>query len=116
MTVKSESLRSLSAAREDDNSCDLALVIADAWQGLHLGRWLLDLLLETAREAGFVHAEGDMLRGNDAMLGLARTFGFALAHNPRDATMLKIARELDPPSYLPFSLKKGTAEISPPTS
>lgn len=104
------------AASEDGESCDLALVIADGWRGLRLGGGLMDMLLETAREAGFARAEGDVLRGNDAMLGLARAFGFAVAHNPRDAMTLKLARDLDPPSDFPSSLRRGAAAISLPAS
>jgi len=102
--------RVLIALAEDDNGgrvvalaqyaadasmrCDLALVIADAWQNLGLGRLLLDMLVQTARDAGFARAEGDVLRGNDAMLGLARAFGFAVARSPHDATMVRITRDL----------------------
>jgi len=82
------------AATDDGESCDLAVVIADDWQGLRLGRWLMDMLIETARDAGFLRAEGDVLRSNKAMLGLARALGFHVAHNPRDATALRITREL----------------------
>jgi len=85
------------AQHADDGGerCDLALVVADDWQGLGLGRTLMDMLLETARDAGFARAEGDVLRGNVAMLGLARAFGFAVRHSPFDATMFRIARELE---------------------
>jgi acetyltransferase len=90
-------------ASDDDRRCELALVSADEWQNLGLGRLLLDMLIETAREAGFARAEGDVLRGNDAMLGLAHAFGFAVTHSPHDATMLRITRDLDeePPHRAP---------------
>jgi len=79
----------------DNGRCDLALVIADDWQRLGLGRLLVDILIETARDVGFTRAEADVLRGNDAMLGLARAFGFAVRHSPLDATMLRITHELN---------------------
>jgi len=82
-------------ADDHDARCDLALVIADDWRGLGLGRLLMDMLIETARDAGFARAEADVLRGNAAMLGLARTFGFAVRHSPLDATMFRIALVLD---------------------
>ncbi len=82
-------------AADKDERCDLALVIADAWQNLGLGRLLLDMLIETAREAGFERAGGDVLRGNESMLGLARAFGFAVTRSPHDATMLRVTREMD---------------------
>lgn len=83
------------AADDDGESCDLALVIADDWQGLGLGALLMDTLLETARNAGFARAEADVLRDNDGMLGLARAFGFAVTRSPIDATMVRIVRRFD---------------------
>lgn len=83
------------AADDDGETCDLALVIADDWHGLGLGSLLMDMLIETARDAGFACAEADVLRGNDAMLGLARSFGFDVRRSPIDATMLRIARGLE---------------------
>jgi GNAT superfamily N-acetyltransferase len=101
-------------AADGDQRCDLALVIADDWQSLGLGRLLLSMLIETAREAGFSRAEGDVLRGNDAMLGLAREFGFAVTRSPFDATMLRITRALDvdrnttpPPPAAPLLEEEG---------
>ncbi len=83
------------AADDDGASCELALVLADDWQGRGLGRLLLDMLIETARDAGFTRAEADVLRGNAGMLGLARAFGFSVMHSPHDATLLRIALDLD---------------------
>jgi acetyltransferase len=82
-------------AADADGRCDLALVTADDWQGLGLGRMLMEMLIETARDVGFARAGGDVLRGNETMLGLARDAGFTIMHSPHDATMFRIALELD---------------------
>jgi acetyltransferase len=92
-------------AAEDDWRCELALVIADEWQELGLGRLLLDMLIENAREAGFARVGGDVLRSNDAILGLARAFGFAVTRSPHDATMVRITRDLD--SSSPLLIEEG---------
>ena len=51
---------------------ELALVLADAWQGKGLGRRLLETLLEHATGAGIREAVGIVLATNVAMLRLAR--------------------------------------------
>jgi len=83
------------AADDDGEACDLALVIADDWQGLGLGGLLMDMLIETARDAGFARAVADVLRGNDGMLGLGRAFDFSVTRSPIDATMVRIVRGLE---------------------
>src|SRR5207302_5615991 len=57
-------------------SADVALVLADAWQGQGLGRRLLATLLEHAQGAGVREAVGVVLAINKAMLRLARSMGF----------------------------------------
>jgi len=82
-------------AREDDASCEFALVVADEWHGRGLGRRLLQTLLDTARQAGVRQMHGDVLRENRAMLGLARALGFAVGHSPLDASALRVTRVLE---------------------
>jgi acetyltransferase len=77
-----------------ESSADVALVIADAWQGRGLGRRLLDLLLEHAASAGIVEAAGVVLTTNVAMLRLARSLGFTVRPEPGDATVRRISRQL----------------------
>jgi acetyltransferase len=76
------------------SSAELALVLADAWQGQGLGRRLLDTLLEHAASAGIREAVGVVLATNVAMLRLARSFGFAVTAEPGDATVMRIRRDL----------------------
>jgi acetyltransferase len=75
-------------------SADVALVVADAWQGEGLGRRLLETLLEYAQREGLRGAVGSVLATNAAMLRLARSIGFAVSPEPGDATMMRIRREL----------------------
>ena len=73
---------------------EIALVIADAWQGQGLGRRLLETLLEHAASAGIREATGVVLATNVVMLGLARSMGFTVNPEPGDATVRRISRHL----------------------
>jgi acetyltransferase len=75
-------------------SADVALVIADAWQRLGLGRRLLATLIEHAQSAGVQQIVGVVLATNVAMLRLARSMGFSVNTEPRDATVMRIRRDL----------------------
>jgi acetyltransferase len=76
---------------------DVALVLADAWQGQGLGRRLLATLLEHAHAAGVREAVGVVLASNKAMLRLARSMGFAVTAEPGDATVVHIRLDLRTP-------------------
>jgi acetyltransferase len=76
------------------SSAEVALVLADAWQGQGLGRRLLETLLEHAASAGIREAVGVVLATNVAMLRLARSLGFAVTAEPGDATVMRIRRDL----------------------
>jgi acetyltransferase len=82
------------ALGEDDGIGDLALVVADAWQGLGLGRALLGLLVQSARDARCAHAVMDVLRDNEAMLALAHACDFAVSHSPHGSTVTRLVRDL----------------------
>ena len=76
------------------SSAEVALVLADAWQGQGLGRRLLETLLEHAASAGIHEAVGVVLATNVAMLRLARSLGFSVTAEPEDATVMRIRRDL----------------------
>jgi acetyltransferase len=75
-------------------SAEFALVIADAWQRRGLGRRLLEVLLEHARDAGLDEMTGVVLATNTPMLRLAHRMGFAVTAEPDDATVRRIQRPL----------------------
>jgi acetyltransferase len=75
-------------------SAEVALVIADVWQGRGLGRRLFATLLEHAQTAGVREAVGVVLANNRAMLRLARSMGFAATTVSGDATVMRITRDL----------------------
>ena len=73
---------------------EVALVIADAWQGQGLGRGLLEMLVEHAASAGMREATGIVLATNVTMLRLVRSMGFTVSPEPGDATVRRISRQL----------------------
>jgi len=60
---------------------EVAVVVADAWQGLGLGRELMRRLLEHAARASLPALHGLVRDGNRAMLRLAASFGFRAARD-----------------------------------
>ena len=75
-------------------SAEIALVLADAWQGQGLGRRLLEILLEHAASAGIREALGTVLATNVAMIRLVRSMGFTVSPEPGDATVRRISLQL----------------------
>jgi RimJ/RimL family protein N-acetyltransferase len=62
---------------ESPQEADIAIVLADAWQGLGLGRELMSRLIVAARRYGVRKLSGHVLATNTGMLALARRLGFA---------------------------------------
>jgi len=75
-------------------SCEFALVIADAWQGCGIGRRMMEMLIAIARERGLQRIYGDVLATNQPMLEFSRKLGFALIRNPADPTVTRATLQL----------------------
>lgn len=67
------------------NEGEFALIISDAWQGRGLGRQLLELLIQVAREERLSRLFGHILVGNREMQHVCRKLGFSLQHQPGDS-------------------------------
>ncbi|MCU0804822.1 MAG: GNAT family N-acetyltransferase [Burkholderiales bacterium] len=63
----------------DEDGPEFAVVVADAWHGRGVGRRLVGQLAALAGAAGFAVLRGFVLRSNAAMIGLARSLGFAVS-------------------------------------
>ena len=61
----------------DSGRAEFAIAVADAWQRQGLGARLLGFLTAAARQAGLAVLQGEVLRTNGAMLGLAARAGFS---------------------------------------
>jgi RimJ/RimL family protein N-acetyltransferase len=75
----------------DNRRCEIAITVADAWQGVGLASRLMRELIEAARVRGLKQMEGFVLAGNSRMLALARRLGFTVTTDPNDMTV-KIVR------------------------
>ncbi|RDI36673.1 bifunctional acetate--CoA ligase family protein/GNAT family N-acetyltransferase [Aquicella lusitana] len=74
----------------DQESCEFALVVADAWQGKGIGSHLMTNLIEEAKMKGLKTMKGEILANNHNMLQLAESLGFTI-QTRRDDTSIKIA-------------------------
>ena len=72
----------------DGQSCEFALVVADAWRHKGISHRLMDALMDVARGKGLKRMEGDVLSNNRNMLDLVATMGFAI-HPTTDDPSLK---------------------------
>ncbi|MHB8354282.1 MAG: bifunctional acetate--CoA ligase family protein/GNAT family N-acetyltransferase, partial [Burkholderiales bacterium] len=68
----------------DGESCEFALVVADAWQGKGLGKILMRYLMQIAGSRGLKIMEGEVLGTNPNMLHLMTSLGFTTKTAPED--------------------------------
>jgi acetyltransferase len=76
---------------EDNQSCEFALVVADAWQGRGLGEGMLMHLIYAARRAGICRIYGDVFASNAPMLRLAAKLGFHIGAHDEGAQLRRIS-------------------------
>ncbi|WP_454766625.1 N-acetyltransferase family protein [Cupriavidus campinensis] len=75
----------------EDGLADLAVVVADPWQGHGLGRRLIQRLQQLARAACVRGMRGDVLSENRRMLAIMRDCGFSAHRNPQDALLHEVS-------------------------
>jgi acetyltransferase len=75
---------------------EVAVVVADAWQGRGIGSRLLLDLRELAHQAGIRQLQASVLPDNTRMLRLARTLGFSiLPAKPDEGATVELGKGLD---------------------
>lgn len=79
---------------DDAESCEFALVVADAWQRQGLGTRLLAELSAHAARHGVTRIHADVLADNHAMRRLAEKSGCALRTHPAAPYLLQLTGEL----------------------
>lgn len=82
------------ARLEDGVTCEFAITVADAWQGRGLGKRLLAMLIEAAREHGVVRLVGEVFASNTPMLQLARSLGCSTAFHPDGGLLRRVTLNL----------------------
>jgi acetyltransferase len=78
----------------DGQSCEFALVVADAWQGKGIGSRLMQALMEAARQRGLGEMEGEVLASNHNMLHLMASLDFSLHTSSEDPGVKLVSKEL----------------------
>lgn len=79
-----------------DEPPELALLVADAWQGRGLGQRLLLALLAHARRWSLPSLVGEVLSTNEPMLKVFRRAGFKLRGHPEDRRLVLATISLQP--------------------
>jgi acetyltransferase len=82
------------AAEPDNETCEFAITIADAWQGKGLGKRIVNALMRDAKARGLKRIEGFVLAANHRMLEFCRGLGFAVEISRDDATVRVVHRDL----------------------
>ena len=93
----------------DSAGAEIAVTVADAWQGGGLGRFLLERLIEVARGNGVRQLSGDVLATNVRMLRLARRMGFRVETHAEGPTLRRVVKDLDDEPSASASTPVGSA-------
>lgn len=64
----------------NDDVAEMAIAVADAWQGRGIGRAMLGRAITWAQAHGIARLAASILFGNAAMLGLLRSVGFPISY------------------------------------
>jgi len=75
----------------DGDIAELAVVVADDWQGQGLGRRLIQRLQQLARSRRLRGMRGDVLSENRRMLAIMRGCGFTARRNPEDSYLHEVS-------------------------
>ncbi len=67
------------------DEAEFAIAVADDWQGLGLGRMLMQHLAHHAARHGITHLVGDVLPGNGAMFSISEHLGGTRIASPQGA-------------------------------
>ncbi|MDR6534981.1 GNAT family protein [Variovorax soli] len=78
----------------DGDSAELALVVADSWQGQGLADQLLDLLLEAARHAGLRRLVCEVPASNRRAIRFMQRMGFVAGAPGADRLVLRMERSV----------------------
>ncbi len=82
------------AINPDGESCEFALVVADAWQHKGIGHKLMACLLDAARAEGLKTMVGEVLGSNNRMLSLVTGLGFVVATSEEDPSIKRVVKQI----------------------
>lgn len=81
-------------ANPDGKSCELGIVVADAWHKSGVAGLLMEALIRAARGRGLATMEGLVLARNAEMLRFVRALGFQVETMSGDPTTVRIVKKL----------------------
>ncbi len=76
----------------DLETAELAILVADGWQGHGIGTMLMDYCIEVAAQSGIKLIWMEILKTNSKMLHLSQASGFKLSYDDED--MIRVTREI----------------------
>jgi len=79
---------------DDQREAEFAIAVADAWQGVGLGRVLMARLACHAERHGVRRMVGDVLPGNAPMFAIAASLGGRIETSPNGAGVVQVRFEL----------------------
>jgi acetyltransferase len=82
------------AVDPSSDSAELAVAVADEWQGVGLAKALLRRLIGHAAELGLRRLHGETLASNACIMHLAWTAGFSIRPVPGVAGVLQLSRNI----------------------
>jgi acetyltransferase len=82
------------AADPDNERAEFAIIVRSDWQGRGLGRHLMALIADYARDRGLREIWGTILRENTGMIALVRRLGFTIKTDPDDAALVTATLKL----------------------
>jgi acetyltransferase len=80
----------------DGETVEFALAVADEWQKHGVGRRLMSVLIESARQKGFRAIVGDVLTQNGKMFRLVTSLGFTIHAHHEDPAVKRVVYPLHP--------------------
>lgn len=78
----------------DGVSAEIALAVADQWQGRGIATALMSILERIAVAAGIAHLTGECLAVNKGFIGFARSVGFQVHPDASDSSLLQIEKRI----------------------
>jgi acetyltransferase len=84
-------------ASPGERSAEVAVVVADEWQGAGLGRLLFGALVAHAANQGLARLRGEALADNAPLLALTHRFGFSARPHPAERDLVHLERDLGGP-------------------
>ena len=94
-------------AEENGTSCELAIVVGDAWQRQGLGYRMLQALSQIATDNGIREGHADVLADNHAMRSLARKLKCEIRTNAQDPLLLRLRKHFAPKGGMPLVPSPG---------